>query len=46
MSEQERISSYNINTVSTRQVMRMKININKGLKIVLIPIHLKEHQKN
>ena len=28
MSDQDRISPHNINTISTRQVMRMKKNIN------------------
>ena len=31
MSEQDRVSPYNIITVSTRQVMRMKKNINLGI---------------
>ena len=31
MSDQNRISPYNINTVSTRQVMRIKKNINLGI---------------
>ena len=31
MSDQDRISPYNINTVSTRQVMRIKKNINWGI---------------
>ena len=29
MSDQERISPHNINTISSRQVMRIKKNINK-----------------
>ena len=33
MSDQERISPYNINTISTRQVMRIKKNINLGVLI-------------
>ena len=32
MSDQDRISPYNINTISSRQVMRIKKNINKGIK--------------
>ena len=31
MSDQDRISPYNINTISTRQVMRMGENINLGI---------------
>ena len=31
MSDQDRISPYNINTISTRQVMRIKKNINLGV---------------
>ena len=31
MSDQERISPYNINTISTTYVMRMKKNINLGI---------------
>ena len=31
MSDQDRISPYNINTISSRQVMRIKKNINKGI---------------
>ena len=31
MSDQDRISPYNINTISSRQVMRMKKNINWGI---------------
>ena len=31
MSDQDRISPYNINTVSTRQVMRINKNINWGI---------------
>ena len=31
MSERDRISLYNINTISTRQVMRIKKNINLGI---------------
>ena len=31
MNDQDRISSYNINTISTRQVMRIKKNINLGI---------------
>ena len=31
MSDQERISPYNINTISTRLVMRIKKNINWGI---------------
>ena len=30
MSDQDRISPYNINTISSRQVMRIKKNINLG----------------
>ena len=30
ISDQDRISPYSINTVSSRQVMRIKKNINKG----------------
>ena len=30
-SDQDRISPYNINTISTSQVMRMKKNINYGI---------------
>ena len=35
MSDQDRISPYNINTISSRQVMRIKKNINylKGLLV-------------
>ena len=31
MSDQDRISSYKVNTISTRQVMRVKKNINKRI---------------
>ena len=31
MSDQDRISPHNINTVSTKQVMRVKKNINLGI---------------
>ena len=31
MSDQERISPHNINTISSRQVMRIKKNVIKGL---------------
>ena len=31
MSDQNRISPYDINTISTRQVMRIKKNINLGI---------------
>ena len=31
ISDQDRISHYNINTISSRQVMRIKKNINKGI---------------
>ena len=31
MSDQDRISPYNCNTISTRQVMRIKKNINLGI---------------
>ena len=31
MSDQDRISPYNINTVSTKQVMRINKNINLGI---------------
>ena len=31
MSDQDRISPYNINTISTREVMRIKTNINLGI---------------
>ena len=31
MSDQDRISPYNINTISSRQVMRIKKNINEGM---------------
>ena len=31
MSDQGRISHYNINTVSSRQVTRIKKNINQGI---------------
>ena len=34
MSDQERISPYNINTISTRQVMRIKKNINLGVLLI------------
>ena len=30
-SDQERISPYNINTISSRQVMRIEKNINRGI---------------
>ena len=30
MSDHDRISPYNINTISSRKVMRMKKNITKG----------------
>ena len=33
MSNQDRISPYNINTISTRYVMRIKRNINLGIII-------------
>ena len=31
MSDQDRISPYNINTMSTRQAMRIQKNINLGM---------------
>ena len=31
MSDQDRISPYNIDTISCRQVMRIKKNINQGI---------------
>ena len=31
ISDQDRISPYNINTISSSQVMRIKKNINKGI---------------
>ena len=31
MSDQDRVSPYNINIISSRQVMRMKKNINQGI---------------
>ena len=31
MIDQDRISPYNINTISSRHVMRIKRNINKGI---------------
>ena len=31
LSDQDRISLYNINTISSRQVTRIKKNINKGI---------------
>ena len=31
MSDQDRISPYNINTISSRQVMRIKKNIIQGI---------------
>ena len=31
MSDQDRISPYNINTISSRQAMRIKKNINMGI---------------
>ena len=31
MSDQDRISPYNITTISSRQVMRIKKNINYGI---------------
>ena len=34
MSDQDRISSFNINTVLSRQVMRIKKNINWGSKLI------------
>ena len=33
MSDRDRISPYNINTISSRQVMRIKKNINQGLLV-------------
>ena len=31
MSDQDKISPYNIDTISSRQVMRIKKNINQGI---------------
>ena len=31
MSDQDRISPYNINTIPTREVMKLKENINLGI---------------
>ena len=31
MSDQDKISPYNINTISSRQVMSLKKNINEGI---------------
>ena len=46
MSDQERISPYNINTISTRQVMRIKKNINLGVLINTILNSLNWRYKN
>ena len=37
MSDQERISPYNINTISSRLVMKNKKNITRGLLVDPIP---------
>ena len=37
MSDQDRISPHNISTISNRQVMRIKKNMNKGLLVDSIP---------
>ena len=36
MSDQDRISPYNINTISSRQAMRIKKNINLGIKYQIL----------
>ena len=35
LSDQDRISLYNINKISSRQVTRIKKNINKGIIIII-----------
>ena len=46
MSDQDRISPYNINTISTRQVMRIKKTINLGIISYLILNSLNYHHNN
>ena len=45
-SDQDRISPYNINTISSRQVMRIEKNINYGIIVDPIPNSLNQHHKN
>ena len=37
LNDQERISPYNISVISSRQVMRIKNNINRGLLVNSLP---------
>ena len=37
LNDQERISPHNISTISSRQVMRIKSSINKGLLVNSLP---------
>ena len=37
LNDQERISPYNISAISSRQVMRIKSSINKGLLVNSLP---------
>ena len=48
MGNQDRISPYNINTILSRQVMRIKKNINMSLIIIFVPIpsSLNQRHKN
>ena len=46
MSDQERISPYNINTKSSKQMMRIKKNVNRRLLIDPIPKFPKSHEKS
>ena len=47
MSDQERISPYNINTMSSREVMGINKNIISGeLLVDLMPNYLNQHHEN
>ena len=46
MIDQDRISPYNIKTISCRKVMRIKRNINMGLLVDPISNSPNKHHKN
>ena len=46
MSDSKRISPYNINTISSIEVMKIKYNINRGLLIDPISNSPNLHDKN
>ena len=46
MSDQDSISPYNNNTVSSRQVMRIKKNMNEEISSDAVPNSQNKHDKN